>query len=87
MHEGLMILSKSSDKRLLFSNRPIEKFLNAAISASVQNHENPKGKQSLLTPKLFTPIHKISATNRSSEETDEAVGLEQIIVAQMDEPQ
>ena len=34
MHEGLIILSKGPGKRVLFSNNPIEKFINLAMSAS-----------------------------------------------------
>ena len=33
MHEGLLILSKQRIKRVLFSNNPIEKFINHAIGA------------------------------------------------------
>ena len=37
MHEGLLILSKQQGKRVLFSNNPIEKFINLTISAVSRN--------------------------------------------------
>ena len=55
MHEGLIILSKEQqDKRVLFSNKPIEKFINAAISAIDLNLDSDD--HWLLAPKLFKRI-------------------------------
>ena len=39
MHEGLLVLSKQRVKRVLFSNNPIEKFINHAISAKHRDEE------------------------------------------------
>ena len=55
MHEGLLILSKSKDKKLLFSNNPIEKFINAAISAI--DLKLDRDDHWLLAPKIFKRLH------------------------------
>ena len=34
MHEGLIIISKKKEHRVLYSNKPIQKFINAAIQAA-----------------------------------------------------
>ena len=70
MHEGLLIRSKS-DKKVLFCNRPSQKFLERAISVTEQSSDNytvEPGKNDkkdfdqtrLYNPKIFEPI-KMSA--------------------------
>ena len=81
MHEGLLILSKAQDKKLLFSNNPIEKFINAAISAIDLNLGSDD--HWLLAPKIFKRLH-ISEKQFSQE--DQAMSLDEIITAQIDEP-
>ena len=58
MHEGLIILSKEHpNKRVLFSNKPIEKFINTAIAAKKLNlAADSNDDHWLLSPKLFKPI-------------------------------
>ena len=58
MHEGLIILSKGTHpkKRVLFSNKPIEKFINTAIAAKNRNVAAENDDHWLLSPKLFKPI-------------------------------
>ena len=57
MHEGLIILSKGHPKkRVLFSNKPIEKFINTAIAAKNRNVAAENDDHWLLSPKLFKPI-------------------------------
>ena len=70
MHEGLIILSKRQRKRVLFSNNPIEKFINLAISAAVSRHDKLESEKQhtehwLLSPKLFRPIQIASQQNSS----------------------
>ena len=54
MHEGLIILSKEHPKkRVLFSNKPIEKFINMAIAARKRYIATENDDHWLLSPKLF----------------------------------
>ena len=54
MHEGLIILSKEHPKkRVLFSNKPIEKFINMAIAAKKHYISAENDDHWLLSPKLF----------------------------------
>lgn len=83
MHEGLIILLKSNNQQLLFSNRPIEKFINAAILANDKFFESTEDHW-LLSPKLFKPI-QVTAKEQDRQKK-QTLNLEQIITAQIDEP-
>ena len=90
MHEGLIILSKEqpSKKRVLFSNKPIEKFINAAISVKRHYIAAAAGQSDdhwLLSPRLFQPIQMTNKRNQQAAE-EQAKSLDEIITAQVDEP-
>ena len=57
MHEGLIILSKQLPyRKVLFSNKPIEKFLNNAIAAIKSHIVQENERHWLLSPALFKPV-------------------------------
>ena len=64
MHEGLIILSKEHpNKRVLFSNKPIEKFINAAIDAKKRKDAAEIDDHWLLSHKIFKPIQITNKRN------------------------
>ena len=72
MHEGLIIVSKKKDQKVLYSNRPIQKFINAAISAVESNGDLQQENLDdldyhwLLSPKLFKPMQVSSKLQQNS---------------------
>ena len=88
MHEGLLILSKASNKPV-FCNRPAQKLLRGAIenfeTTSKQNI-NCKNDQDRLTRQKFFISVNMAIKGQSKKFEDVNLNLEEIILSQVDEP-
>ena len=91
MHEGLLIIAESSlgpfeTPRVMFSNNPARKLIKLFYDADRRNADY---KVDCLQKKVFSPAKLFSegtAPPESRHDGADRISLEQIIVAQKDEP-